>query len=114
MFYFDKLVIVKRYGSVMGEFNRPDYSLNEVGRYKCHYSQKTNNTTQLEPQKVNYTGETLYLEPECDIKVGDICYIYELDEYDEPVLSTEYRAVADKPYKRIDHIEIPLTYGEEV
>lgn len=114
MFYYDKLVIVKRYSSVLGAYNRPTDSLSEIGRYKCHYSQKTNNSTQKEPQKDNYTGETLYLDPECDIKLGDICYIYELDEYDAPIMATEIKGIADKPYRRRTHLEIPLNYSEEV
>ena len=114
MFYYDKLVVVKRYSSVLGNYNRPIDTLNEVGRYKCHYSEQSNNTTQREPQKENHTGERLYLEKGSDIKLGDICYIYELDEYDNPIQATEYVAIADRPYIRRTHIEIPLTYSEEV
>ena len=114
MFYYDKKCFVKRYSSTLGEYNRPRNKLTDVGCYECTYMNTSNSTSQLEPQKDNYTGVTLYVEPEADIKLGDVLYIYELDEYGNIILSSEYVAVADKPYKKRTHVEIPLTYDEEV
>lgn len=114
MFYYDKKVIVKRYSSVLGEYNRPQSTLSVVGSYDCAYMNTQNSTNQLQPQKTNYTGVTLYVDPDADIRLGDILYIYELDEYGDIVLATEYIATADKPYKKRTHLEIPLTYEEEV
>ena len=54
------------------------------------------------------------MDPECDIKLGDIVCIYDLDEYEQIILSSEYKAVADKPYKKRTHLEIPLNAIEEV
>ena len=41
-------------------------------------------------------------------------YIYELDEYEEPVATTEFKAIADKPYKKHTHIEVELLSNTEV
>lgn len=35
-FLYDKQVVVKRYSSTLGEFNRPNKTLVEVGTYECH------------------------------------------------------------------------------
>lgn len=51
-------------------------------------------TAQLQPQKKNTTDLTLYTDPEAPIKRGDILYIYELDEYDKPIMSTEFSIIA--------------------
>lgn len=46
--------------------------------------------------------------------MGDILYIYEIDEYDNPVMSTEFKAIADKPYKKRTQLKVPLLSEEEV
>ena len=110
----DKKVIVKRYASILGEYNRPQKALIEVGTYMCHTSENSSNTAQLHPQKKNTTELTLYTEPEAEIQTGDILYIYELDEYEEIIQSTEFKALADKPYKKRTHLAVPLLSEEEV
>lgn len=114
VFYYDKKCLVKRYSSELGEYNRPTHTLKDVASYECTFMNTQNSTNQLEPQKDNFTGVTLYVDPEADIKLGDVLYIYELDEYGNIILSSEYIAVADKPYRKRTHLEIPLTYDEEV
>lgn len=114
MFYYDKKVIVKRYSYTLGEFNRPVNQLNDVGIYKCTYMNTENSTGQLQPQKENSTGVTLYADREADIKLGDVLYIYDLDEYESIIPKTEYVTVADKPYRKRSHLEIPLKATEEV
>ena len=47
-------------------------------------------------------------------KGGDILYIYELDEYDKPIMSTEFKAIADKPYKKRTQLIVSLLSEEEV
>ncbi len=113
-FLYDKQVVVKRYSSILGEFNRPQKELVTVGTYGCHTAESSSNTAQLQPQKQNTTDLTLYTEPEAPIERGDILYIYELDEYDKPVLSTEFKAIADKPYKKRTQLSVPLLSEEEV
>ncbi len=114
MFYYDKKCIVRRYSSTLGEYNRPVNKLTDVGTYECTVKISQNSTAQLQPQKSNSTGFTLYMDPECDMKLGDIVCIYDLDEYEQIILSSEYKAVADKPYKKRTHLEIPLNAIEEV
>ncbi len=41
-------------------------------------------------------------------------YIYDVNEYDAIVLSSEYIMVADRPYKKRTHLEVPLKVDEEV
>lgn len=113
-FIFDKSVTVKRYESSLGEFNRPQKKLKEVGVYECHTAQTSSNTTQKMIQKENTEELDLYVDPEAPIKLGDILYIYELDEYDKPIPETEYRAIADKPYKKRTLLQVPLLRYEEV
>lgn len=114
MFYYDKKCIVRRYSSTLGEFNRPVNKLSDVRSYECTIMQSQNATAQLQPQKTNSTGFTLYLDPECEIRLGDIVCVYDLDEYGQIILSSEYKAVADKPYRKRTHLEIPLNADEEV
>lgn len=114
MFYFDKRVIVKRYSETLGAYNRPQRTLEVVGEYDCTYSASEDNTNQLQPQKENRTKGTLYTDKEVDIRLGDILYIYDLDEYDEIILSTEYKVIADKPYKKRTHLETDYMVDEEV
>lgn len=115
-FMLDKRAIVKRYASTLGEYNRPNRVLEDVGSYPCHISESNrgNSTAQLQVQKENTTGLNLYTEPDADIRVGDILYIYELDEFDEIILSSEYKALADKPYKKRTALKVPLTGTKEV
>lgn len=110
----DKKVIVKRYSSTLGEFNRPIKTLNEVGTYLCHIAQSTSSTAQKQPQKETTTDLTLYVEPDADIKEGDILYIYKIDEYENIILSTEFKALADKPYEKRTILAVPLVSTEEV
>ena len=113
-FMYNKLVIVKRYSSTLGEYNRPQKALAEVGRYKCFTAETSTNVAQRQPQKVNTEEIDLYTYPEADIKLGDVLYIYELDEYDKPIPESEYRALADKPYKKRTQLKVPLLRNEEV
>lgn len=110
----DKRVIVKRYSSKLGEYNRPEKTLEEVGSYPCHTAESTTTTAQLQIQKENTTDLDLYVEPDADIQLGDILYIYELDEYDEPIASSEYKAKADKPYRKRTALKVPLIGMQEV
>lgn len=110
----DKKVIVKRYSTELGEYNRPQKALTEVGRYSCHTAETSSNTAQKQPQKETTTELTLYTEPEADIKSGDILYIYEVDEYENILPSSELKALADKPYKKRTHLAVPLLSAEEV
>ena len=113
-FMEDKKVIVKRYSSILGAYNRPQRELKEVGTYFCHTAGNSSNTAQKQPQKENTTGFTLYTEPEADIQCGDVLYIYEIDEYEEIIPSTELKALADKPYKKRTNLSVPLLSVEEV
>ena len=113
-FLYDKRVIVKRYSSTLGEYNRPNKTLETVGTYDCHTAENSSNTSQKEPQKANTTDLDLYTYPEAEIVRGDILYIYELDEYDEIIASSEYKALADKPYKKRTFLSVPLVGTEEV
>jgi len=113
-FMEDKKVLVKRYSSTLGEYNRPVKELNTVGTYLCHVAESSSNTAQKQPQKENTTDLTLYVDPEADIVMGDILYIYEVDEYEEIIQSTELKALADKPYKKRSHLAVPLVSAEEV
>lgn len=113
-FMYDKKVIVKRYSSILGEYNRPTKTLEEIGTYPCFISEDSSTTAQLQSQKETTTDLSLYTEPEADIKKGDILYIYELDEYEEIIPSTELKALSDKPYKKRTHLSVPLVNKEEV
>lgn len=113
-YLYDKQVIVKRYSSTLGEFNRPNQGLDAVGTFMCHTAESSSTTTQRAPQKINTTDLDLFTYPEADIVKGDILYIYELDEYDNPVVSTEFKAIADKPYKKRTQLKVPLLSEEEV
>lgn len=113
-FMEDKIVLVKRYSTTLGEYNRPNKILNTVGIYLCHTAETSSNTAQLQPQKKTTTELTLYTAPEADIVKGDILYIYEIDEYEKIIKSTEFKALADKPYKKRTHLAVPLLSEEEV
>ena len=113
-FVEDRKVIVKRYSSVLGEYNRPTKTLREVGSYLCHVSHDTSSTAQKQPQKELTTDLTLFVDTDADIREGDILYIYELDEYEDIILSTEHKALADKPYKKRTILAVPLVSTEEV
>ena len=113
-FLYDKRVIVKRYSSTLGEYNRPNKTLETVGTYDCHTAENSSNTSQKEPQKANTTDLDLYTYPEAEIVRGDILYIYELDEYDNIIPATDLKAVADKPYKKRTQLKVPLICDEEV
>ena len=83
-FLYDKQVVVKRYSSTLGEFNRPNKTLVEVGTYECHTQRVVLTTAQLQPQKKEYHRILhFYTDPEAPIKRGDILYIYELDGDEE-------------------------------
>ena len=115
-FMQDKKVIVKRYSSALGEYNRPIRELVEVGTYLCYVAENSSNTAQKQPQKENTTELTLYIgaDEEPDVQKGDILYIYEVDEYEQVVKATEFKALADKPYKKRTHVAVPLLSVEEV
>ena len=113
-FIYDKLAIVKRYSSTLGKYNRPEKTLSEVGRYECHTARTENNVSQRQPQKVSSEDLSLYTYPDASIEVGDVLYIYELDEYGNPILASESKAVAGKPYLKRTQLKVPLLSVEEV
>ena len=113
-FMENKKVTVKRYSSTLGEYNRPVKELKTVGIYPCCVAEGNSSTSQKQPQKENTTDLTLYTEPEADIKTGDVLYIYELNEYNEIMLESELKVLADKPYKKRTHLAVPLISTEEV
>jgi hypothetical protein len=115
-FMQDKKVIVKRYSSALGAYNRPIKEVTSVGTYWCHTAETSSNTAQKQPQKDNTTELTLYIgaDEEPDVRVGDVLYIYEVDEYEKIIPHTELKALADKPYKKRTHIAIPLLSTAEV
>lgn len=113
-FLFDKVVEVKRYTKTLGEYNRPKQDLVLVDIYECHVTDGSSNTSQLQPQKKNITDGNLYTHPEADIQKGDILYVYEKDEYDNKVESTEFKTIADKPYKKRTKLIVPLLAESEV
>jgi hypothetical protein len=110
----NKKVIVKRYTSSLGAYNRPVQELVDAGAFPCFTADTSSNTAQLHPQKKNTTELTLYTDPEAVIVKGDILYIYELDEYEHIIESTVFKAIADKPYRKRTHLAIPLLSEEEV
>lgn len=113
-FLFDKVVIVKRYSSTLGEYNRPKKDLITVGTYECHIAEGSSNTSQLQPQKKNTTEGTLYTAPDVEIRKGDILYVYELDEYGNIIEDSCYKYIADKPYKKRTKLITPLLSEAEV
>ena len=113
-FLFDKVVIVKRYSSTLGEYNRPKKDLITVGTYECHIAEGSSNTSQLQPQKKNTTEGTLYTDPDVEIRKGDILYVYELDEYGNIIEDSCYKYIADKPYKKRTKLITPLLSEAEV
>ena len=113
-FLFDKVVIVKRYSSTLGEYNRPKKDLITVGTYECHIAEGSSNTSQLQPQKKNTTEGTLYTDPDVEIRKGDILYVYELDEYGNTIEDSCYKYIADKPYKKRTKLITPLLSEAEV
>lgn len=113
-FMEDKKVIVKRYSSSLGAYNRPVKELITAGEYSCFVADNSSTTAQKQPQKETTTDLTIYTIQEADIKKGDILFIYELDEYGEAILNTEFKALADKPYKKRTHLAVPLSIVEDV
>ena len=115
-FMQNKKVIVKRYTTTLGEYNRPIKELLEADTYPCFVAEDSSNTAQKQPQKENTTELTLYIgaDEEPDVRVGDILFIYEVNEYEEIIQSTELKALADKPYKKRTHVAVPLLSIEEV
>jgi hypothetical protein len=114
VFKEDKKVIVKRYSTELGAYNRPQKTAVEVGTYLCHIAGHSSKTAQLQPQKKVTTDFNLFVEPEADIQKGDILYIYEMDEYENIIPSTEFKALADRPYKKRTFLAVPLLSEEEV
>ncbi len=113
-FMKDKVVVVSRSNTVLGEYSRPQYTFEVVGEYDCHVSVSSSTTAQKSPQKENSTDLVLYVDTDADIRVGDSLSIYEKDEYGEKISSSERKALADKPYKKRTHIAIPLVDVVEV
>jgi hypothetical protein len=112
-FMEDKKVIVKRYSSSLGEYNRPQKTAIEIGTYLCHIAGHSSNTAQLQPQKLVTTDINVYVVPEADIQKGDILYIYEIDEFENILPNTEFKAIADRPYKKRTFLSVPLLSEEE-
>ena len=77
-FLYDKQVVVKRYSSTLGEYNRPNKTLVEVGTYECHTAESSTTTAQLQPQKKNTTDLTLYTDPVQMVKVNHVIGIWKL------------------------------------
>lgn len=113
-FIYDKLVIVKRYSSTLGKYNRPQNSLEDVARYECHIAKTSSTVAQRQPQKVGTEEIDLYTYPEANIIVGDVLYIYDMDEYGNPIMESEYKTVAGKPYQKRTQLKVPLLNTEEV
>jgi len=113
-FLYNKKVKVNRHSETLGEFNRPNRTLSEIGEYPCMVAEQDSSTSQLQTQKQNTTDLTLYTDPEADIATGDILLIYELDEYENIIQSTEYKMIADKPYKKRTQLKVPLVGVDEV
>jgi hypothetical protein len=113
-FMKDKVVVVRRQSHTLGEFNRPVYEPITAGEYECHISVSSSNTSQKNPQKENSTDLVLYADADADIRLGDTLYIYDKDEYDNRVESTERKALADLPYKKRTHLAVPLLEVREV
>lgn len=113
-FLYDKKVKVMRQTETLGEYNRPDRKLEEIGEYPCMVAEGTSSTSQLQTQKQNTTDLTLYTDPEASVAVGDVLLIYEVDEYENIIQSTEYKAIADKPYKKRTQLKVPLVGVDEV
>ncbi|AVM69707.1 hypothetical protein C3V36_10925 [Lachnospiraceae bacterium oral taxon 500] len=113
-FIYDRLVIVKRYFSTLGKYNRPQNSLEDVARYECHIAKTSSVVAQRQPQKVNAEEINLYTYPEANIEIGDVLYIYTLDEYGNPIMESEYKTAAGKPYQKRTQLIVPLLNTEEV
>lgn len=111
---YDKIVTVKRYITTLGEYNRPKKTIETVGEFPCHISESSTSTAQQQVQKETTTQLNLYTEPEAPIQKGDVLYIYEMDEYDKPILSSEFKALADQPYKKRTQLKVSLLSDEEV
>ena len=66
-FLYDKQVVVKRYSSTLGEFNRPNKTLVEVGTYECHTAESSHrkripqilHSTQI--RRLSSKGEIFYI-----------------------------------------------------
>jgi hypothetical protein len=115
MYLYNKKVIVKHFKEeTLGAFNRPVAGTEVVNTYMCMVAEDTSNTSQLQPQKQNTTDLSLYTDPEANIVKGDVLLIYEIDEYDNIIQSTELKTIADKPYKKRTQLKVPLLSVSEV
>jgi len=117
MYLYNKKVIVKRFSEgTLGKYNRPVEGSEVKGTYMCLVSETdgNSNSSQLQAQKQSTTVFSLYTDPEADIRGGDLLLIYEIDEYDNIIPSTELKALADKPYKKRTQLKVPLLREEEV
>lgn len=117
MYLYDKKVIVKHFSEeTLGKYNRPSEELQVVNTYMCMVAETygNSNTSQLQPQKQSTTDFNLYTDPEAEIKAGDVLLIYDIDEYDNIIESTEFKAIADKPYKKRTQLKVPLLSEIEV
>ena len=113
-FLFDKIVVVKRKQETLGEYNRPQKEFITVGEWECHTAEGLTNTTQMAAQKQNSTELDLYTYPEAQIHTGDVLFIYEKDEYGNKIEDSEFKAIADKPYKKRTHLQVNLLSEAEV
>ena len=117
MYLYNKKVIVKHFKEeTLGKYNRPSEDIDVVNTYMCMVAETdgNSNTSQLQPQKQGTTDFCLYTDPEAEIKAGDVLLIYEIDEYDNIIKSTEFKAIADKPYKKRTQVKVPLLSKIEV
>lgn len=113
-FLYDKVAVVKRKTETLGQYNRPVKTFETVATYDAHVSEGSTNTAQMMIQKQNSTELTLYTYPEAQIHKGDVLFIYDKDEYGEAIEATEFKAIADKPYKKRTQLRVHLLSEAEV
>ena len=113
-FLYDKVCVVKRKEETLGEYNRPQKEFVEVATYDCHIAEGSTNTAQMMIQKQNSTELDLYTYPEAQTHKGDVLFIYEKDEYGAAIEGSEFKAIADKPYKKRTQLRVHLLSEAEV
>lgn len=93
---------VFRSETILGEFNRPQKRLVSKGKYRGKLDRKQTSVVVGEPQFISNGSYVLYTSPEIDIRTNDIIKINH----------ESYRA--SRPFRYREHMEINLTYNEEV
>jgi len=101
--FYDTECIIHRPVKTLGAYNRPSYSLQEVGRCMVSFDKAGVNTlVQLTPQAAINDRYIVYCNISVDIQAGDILEINGL----------KYRA--GQPLKYRQHQEVGLSLYEEV